>query len=116
MAGRVVKFKGERERLNEIVMKYAGRNIKRFYSIDAGVYEAGALPKKHKELMGLVGSLVLRCDDCITYHVIRSHEEGASGKEIEEALAIGLVIGVSITIPHMRRAMEIMDELKSKNP
>lgn len=112
---RIEKFEKERERLNEIVMRYAGRNIKRFYSIDAGVYEAGALSKKHKELMGLVGSLVLRCDDCITYHIFRCHEEGAIAKEIEEALAIGLVIGGSITIPHLRRALALWDELKGGN-
>ncbi|MDD5502798.1 MAG: carboxymuconolactone decarboxylase family protein [Candidatus Thermoplasmatota archaeon] len=109
---RVEKFKSERERLNEIVMKYAGKGTKRFYAIDSQAYKAGALSAKTKELLGLVGSLVLRCDDCITYHAIRCNEEGVSDEEMEEALHIGLVIGGSITIPHMRRAMECWDELK----
>ena len=106
------KFKEERERLNEIVMKYAGMEIKRFYSLDLQVYREGALPGKIKELMGLVASLVLRCDDCIKYHIIRCHEEGINDDELEEALAVGLVVGGSITIPHLRRALQAWDELK----
>jgi len=106
------KFKEERERLNEIVMKYAGIEIKRFYSLDSQVYREGALAGRIKELMGLVASLVLRCDDCIKYHIMRCHEEGISDGELEEALAIGLVVGGSITIPHLRRALQAWDELK----
>jgi len=106
------EFKEERERLNKIVMKYAGMEIKRFYSLDSQVYREGALPAKMKELMGLVASLVLRCDDCIKYHIIRCHEEGISDQELAEALAIGLVVGGSITIPHLRRALQAWDELK----
>jgi len=106
------KFKEERERLNEIVMKYAGMEIKRFYSLDSQVYREGALPAKTKELMGLVASLVLRCDDCIKYHIIRCNEEGINDKELEEALAVGLVVGGSITIPHLRRTLQAWDELK----
>lgn len=108
----IEKFKEERDRLNEIVMKYASMEIKRFYSLDSQVYREGALPAKIKELMGLVASLVLRCDDCIKYHIIRCHEEGISDEELEEALAIGLVVGGSITIPHLRRALQAWDELK----
>ena len=110
----IEKFKEERERLNKIVMKYAGMEIKRFYSLDSQVYRKGALPGKMKELIGLVASLVLRCDDCIKYHIIRCHEEGISNEEIEEALAIGLVVGGSITIPHLRRALQAWDELKNR--
>lgn len=105
-------FKKERERLNEIVMKYSGLSIKRFYSLDSQVYRQGALPAKTKELLGLVASLVLRCDDCIKYHIIRCHEEGVTSEELEEALTIGLVVGGSITIPHLRRAFQAWDELK----
>ena len=108
----IEKFKEERERLNEIVMKYAGKEIKRFYSLDSQVYREGALPAKTKELMGLVASLVLRCDDCIKYHIIRCNEEGINDDELEEALAVGLVVGGSITIPHLRRALQAWDELK----
>lgn len=111
---RIMKFQKERERLNRIVMKYGGTNIKRFYSIDSQVYKAGALPAKTKELLGLVASVVLRCDDCIKYHIIRCHEEKVNHSELEEALAIALVVGGSITIPHLRRAFDAWDELKSK--
>jgi AhpD family alkylhydroperoxidase len=107
-------FSKERERLNEIVMKYAGQGIKRFYSLDGQVYREGALNRKTKELMGLAASLVLRCDDCIKYHVIESHKAGAGTQEFEETLAIGLIVGGSIVIPHLRRAFELWDELQKK--
>jgi len=110
----IEKFQNERERLNEIVMKYAQLGIKRFYSLDGQVYRAGDLPAKFKEMLGLVASLVLRCDDCIKYHVIRCHEEGVTNEELEEAMAIGLVVGGSIVIPHLRRAFEAWDELVGK--
>jgi len=110
---RVSEFQADRQKLNELVMKYAGRNTKRFYSVDWQAYEPGALPGKTKELLGLVASLVLRCDDCVTYHVINCFEAGVSDGEIEEALGIGLVVGGSITIPHLRRAFRTWDELKS---
>jgi AhpD family alkylhydroperoxidase len=108
----IEKFKEERAKLNETVMKYSGLNIKRFYSLDSRVYREGALSTKTKELLGLVASLVLRCDDCIKYHIIRCHEEGVTSEELEEALAIGLVVGGSITIPHLRRAFQAWDELQ----
>jgi len=110
------RFRAEREKLNETVMKYAGREIKRFYSIDAQVYQDGALPAKTKELLGLVASLVLRCDDCISYHIIQCHENSVSDEELEEALAIGLVVGGSITIPHLSRALQSWDELRKTEP
>ena len=75
-----------------------------------GINRHSAIPKKYKELLGLVASLVLRCDDCIAYHVAQAQREGASREEIAEALAIGLVIGGSITIPHLRRVFEGMEE------
>jgi len=108
----VEQFKAERERLNEIVMKYAGLGIKRFYSLDSQTYREGALPAKTKELLGLVASLVLRCDDCIKYHIIQCDQEGVTSEELEEALTIGLVVGGSITIPHLRRALQSWDELQ----
>ncbi len=112
---RVQKFKAERERLNEIVMQYASLSTKRFFSLDSQVYRVGALPAQTKELLGLIASLVLRCDDCVTYHVIRCHEEGVSDAEMEESLSIGLVVGGSITIPHLRRALETWDELRAES-
>jgi len=107
-------FNAERERLNELVMEYAGQGIKRFYGLDGQVYRDGALPARTKEMLGLVASLVLRCDDCVRYHIIRCHGEGVSDAEIEEAMAIGLVVGGSITIPHLRRAFEAWDGLKAE--
>lgn len=110
----VAEFKKERERLNEVVMKYAGLETKRFFSLDSQVYrESGALPVKIKEMLGLVASLVLRCDDCITYHMIRCFEEGVSTAELDEALSISLIVGGSITIPHLRRAYDTWHELQS---
>jgi AhpD family alkylhydroperoxidase len=112
--GKMKKFMDERERLNRIVMKYGGTAIKRFYSLDSQVYREGALPKKIKELMGLVASLVMRCDDCITYHLNYCHEEGVTDDEMKETLAIALVVGGSITIPHLRRALDTWEELKKR--
>ncbi len=109
---RIERFKRERELLNKIVMKYAGLTTKRFYSLDGQAYRPGALPARIKELLGLVASLVLRCDDCVSYHLIRCHEEKVTSQELEEALAVGLVVGGSITIPHLRRAMRTWDELQ----
>ncbi|PJB83136.1 MAG: alkylhydroperoxidase [Acidobacteria bacterium CG_4_9_14_3_um_filter_49_7] len=106
------RFQKERDELNEIVLKYAGKNLKRFYSLDSAVYRDGALPAKTKELLGFTASLVLRCDDCILYHTIRCFEEGASSQEFEEAVTIGLAVGGSITIPHIRRAMKNWQELQ----
>jgi AhpD family alkylhydroperoxidase len=74
-------------------------------------YEAGVLDAKTKELMGLTASMVLRCDDCITYHLIRCREEGATNDELFEAFAVGLVVGGSIVIPHLRRAVATLEEL-----
>lgn len=113
--GIIDEFQKQREALNKLVMTYAGQGTKRFYSLDAQAYRKGALPVKIKELLGLVASFVLRCDDCIKYHIIRCFEEGVSDQELEEALLIGLVVGGTITIPHQRRAMQAWDELK-KNP
>ncbi|MDD2716956.1 MAG: carboxymuconolactone decarboxylase family protein [Candidatus Wallbacteria bacterium] len=104
-------FNKERERLNEIVMKYANTGIKRFYNLDWNAYQAGALDCKTKELLGLTASLVLRCDDCISYHMIQCHKSGISSEEIVEALNIGLIVGGSITIPHLRRALDLWDKI-----
>ena len=108
------QFQQEREALNELVMEYAGQGTKRFYSLDSQAYREGALSCKTKELLGLVASFVLRCDDCIKYHIIRCREEGVSDGELEEALFIGLIVGGTITIPHQRRALQAWDELKRK--
>ena len=106
------KFNKERESLNEIILKYSDEKIKRFFSLDSQAYRAGALDVKTKELLGLVASTVLRCDDCIKYHTIKCQEQGVTDKEYEEAMNIALVAGGSITIPHLRRAFKLWDELK----
>jgi AhpD family alkylhydroperoxidase len=111
-AGTIDKFQKQREELNRLVIEYAGQGTKRFYSLDSQAYREGALPCKTKELLGLVASFVLRCDDCIKYHIIRCFEEGVSDQELEEALFIGLVVGGTITIPHQRRAIQAWHELK----
>lgn len=99
-------FRDERERLNELILENSNLETKRFFNLDDKVYEEGALPKKTKELLGLVSSLVLRCDDCIEYHLNQCYDEGISNEKIVEALSIGLVVGGSITIPHLRKAYE----------
>jgi AhpD family alkylhydroperoxidase len=111
--GVVGEFSQERERLNEIVMRYADLTVKRFYGLDSQAYREGALPRKTKELLGLVASLVLRCDDCVKYHIVQCDEQEVSTAELVEALSIGLVVGGSITIPHLRRALEAWDELQA---
>src|SRR6056297_2033940 len=111
----IEKFKKEREQLNEIIMKNSKKNIKRFFNLDTNVYRDGALNSQTKEMLGLVSSLVLRCDDCILYHVIKCYEKGISDEEFEEIISIGLVVGGSITIPHIRKAFKNWDELKQKD-
>jgi len=111
---RVEKFEKDRESLNETVMKYANLNLKRFYSLDSQVYNDGALPAKVKELLGLVASLVLRCDDCILYHLIQCQKNDITDDELEEAITIGLAVGGSITVPHLRRVFRVWDEMKEK--
>lgn len=108
------KFKAEREELNRLVLERAGKEMKRFFNVDAGVYRDGALPARVKELLGLASSLVLRCDDCVAYHLTRCREEGVTDAELEEALAVGLVVGGSVTIPHLRRAFQRWEELKGE--
>jgi AhpD family alkylhydroperoxidase len=113
MSDSVEQFKEERERLNAIVLGRDNLAIKRFFGLDSAVYREGALDEKTKEMLGLVASLVLRCDDCISYHVIRSREVGVSDGEFDDVMSIGLVVGGSITVPHVRRAYQRWEELQS---
>ena len=110
---RVAQFKEERKSLNEIVMKYSTNKIKKFYSLDARIYKEETLPRKIKELIGLAASLVLRCDDCISYHLSQCYKHDVTDAELEETIAIALIIGGSITIPHIRRAFAFWDQLKN---
>ena len=105
------RFLDTRTRLNANVEKADNFLVKRFYNIDHNTYLEGALPAKYKELMGLVASSCLRCEDCINYHVIQSYRLGVSLAEQEEAINVALVVGGSIVIPHLRRAYELLAEL-----
>lgn len=107
---KIETFQTERTEYNEILAKYANSSQKRFYGLDAKTYENGALDKKTKELLGFTASLVLRCDDCILYHLIECHKAGVSSEELADAVSIGLLVGGSITIPHVRRAMAVWDK------
>ena len=105
------RFLDMRTRLNENVEKADNFLVKRFYNLDHNTYLEGALPAKYKELMGLAVSAVLRCDDCINYHIIQSYRLGVNRAEQEEAINVALVVGGSIVIPHLRRAYELLGEL-----
>ena len=105
------EFRSERERLNRIVMEHADLTTKRFFSLDTKAYAPGSLDGRTKEMLGLVSSLVLRCDDCVKYHLIRCQEEGCTTPEVMEVLSIGLIVGGSIVVPHMRRAVEFWEGL-----
>ena len=106
------EFRKFRERMNAEILGENNLVIKRFFALDTRTYEAGALDVKTKELLGLVASLVLRCDDCVTYHLTRCREEGVSRPEIFETLSVGLVVGGSIVIPHLRRAVDRWSDLE----
>ncbi|MCA1778668.1 MAG: carboxymuconolactone decarboxylase family protein [Xanthomonadaceae bacterium] len=115
MNDRVQQFAEYRQKMNERILATDNRVIKRMFSLDSLTYaEGGALEVKQKELLGLVASLVLRCDDCVSYHIGKAVEVGASRDEIVETMSIGLVVGGTIVIPHMRRAMEFLDEMTAE--
>lgn len=108
------EFRAFRERMNTRLLEAGNLDIKRFFALDTRVYDEGALPTRTKELLGLVASLVLRCDDCVTYHIVRCAEEGVSDEEMMEAFSVGLVVGGSIVIPHLRRAVDTLDQLRQQ--
>ncbi len=110
----LAEFKHFREKMNEAILAADNLVIKRFFALDTQTYHAGALDGKTKELLGLVASMVLRCDDCITYHIVRCREEGVTDEEFHEAFSVALVVGGSIVIPHLRRAVARLEELPSK--
>jgi ribonuclease HI len=105
------RFLETRARLNANVDKANNFLVKRFYNIDHNTYLEGTLPAKTKELMGMVASACLRCDDCIVYHAIQAYRLGVPRNEQEESLNVALVVGGSIVIPHLRRAYELLEEL-----
>ncbi|HET9485665.1 MAG TPA: carboxymuconolactone decarboxylase family protein [Xanthomonadales bacterium] len=113
MSDRVTQFTEFRKRMNERILEHDNQVVRRFFALDTQTYKDGALPLKTKELLGLVASLVLRCDDCVSYHVAQCREAGVTREEFFEAFSVGLVVGGSIVIPHLRRAVDFLDELEA---
>ena len=106
------EFNEFRREMNDKILDSGHLGIKRFFNLDTRAYDDGALPQRTKELIGLVASLVLRCDDCVTYHLGQCVELGISDAELHDALNVGLVVGGSIVIPHLRRAFARIEELR----
>lgn len=116
MGSKYQAFALYRQRMNERLLATDNRVIKRVFSVDSLAYqEGGALSVREKEMLGLVASLVLRCDDCVSYHLARGREVGLSREQLIEAMSVGLVVGGTIVIPHLRRAIEFLDDLETES-
>lgn len=111
MSKQVDEFNAYRQRMNDVILSKDNKVLKRFWSLDNQTYQDGALSVKTKELLGLVASMVLRCDDCIKYHLGTCHELGCTTEEIYEVFSVANLVGGSICIPHTRRAAEYWEEL-----
>jgi len=109
---RVEEFVEFRKRMNERILEHDNQVVRRFFALDTQTYKDGVLPTKTKEMLGLVASMVLRCDDCIGYHVAECRNAGVTRDEFFEIFSVGLVVGGSIVIPHLRRAVDFLDELE----
>ena len=109
---RLQAFTEFRQRMNDRILAQDNQVVRRFFALDTQTYKAGALDLKTKELLGLVASMVLRCDDCISYHVAQCKDAGVNRDEFFEAFSVGLVVGGSIVIPHLRRAVDFLDRLE----
>lgn len=110
----VAEFNDYRSRMNSAILEDNNKVLKRIFNLDTNAFAEGALDKKTKELLGLVASLVLRCDDCVKYHLEASHKEGLTKPEVVEALSIGTLVGGTIVIPHLRRAYEYWDAIEAE--
>ena len=104
-------FNAYRDKMNKKILDADNKAVKRFFSVDTIAYQPGALDVRTKEMMGLATSMVLRCDDCIKYHIIKCHENNVTKDEFFEIFSVALVVGGSIVVPHMRRAVEFLEEL-----
>ncbi len=113
-SSRLDAFRAKRNKMNEKILEQDHLGIKRFFNLDANTYREGALPSNTKELLGLVASSVLRCNDCIDYHLEQCAEAGWSREEIVDAMNVALVVGGSIVIPHLRHAVETLDLLEEE--
>jgi AhpD family alkylhydroperoxidase len=114
MTTRLDDFRSYRQRMNDRIFETDHLGIKRFFNLDTNAYTDGALDTKTKELLGLVASMVLRCNDCIDYHVLQCVDEGWQDEELYEAFNVALVVGGSIVIPHLRHAVETLDLLRAE--
>ena len=114
MTNRIDQFQAYRTKMNERILETDHLGIKRFYNLDTKAYENGALDAKTKELLGLVSSMVLRCNDCIDYHILQCVDAGWKDEELYDAFNVALVVGGSIVIPHLRHAVETLDLYRSK--
>lgn len=112
---KVKEFNDYRAKMNEKLMAQNNKVLKRFFNLDTNAYQDGALPSKTKELLGLVASMVLRCDDCIAYHLGKCYELGVTKDEVFEVYAIANLVGGSICIPHTRRAVEYWEALEAES-
>ena len=112
MSKLVEEFNDYRSRMNEKLLADNNKIVKRIFNLDTNAYADGALDVKTKELLGLVASTVLRCDDCIKYHLETSHKEGITKEEMMEAMGIATLVGGTIVIPHLRRAYEFWEALE----
>ena len=113
MRDKIDAFNKFRADMNEGILAGGTRETKRFFNLDGAVYRDGALSSKTKELLGLTASMVLRCNDCITYHILQSSERGVTREEFAEAFDVALIVGGSIVIPHVRHAQAILEELEA---
>ena len=111
---RVAEFTEFRQRMNERILGQDNQVIRRFFALDTQTYKDGALDLKTKELLGLVASMVLRCDDCISYHVAQCKDAGVNRDEFFECFSVALVVGGSIVIPHLRRAVDFLDRIEGE--
>lgn len=112
MSESVAQFSEYRARMNEVILGKQNKVINRLFNLDTNTYSEGALPVKTKEMLGLVASMVLRCDDCIKYHLGKCHEQQVTTEELYEVFAVANIVGGTIVIPHTRRAAEYWEELK----
>lgn len=111
MEAKTAKTRKYRAEMNEKILNSGFKDFQKFFALDHKAYVEGRVPVKYKEMMGLVGSMVLRCNDCIFYHLDRCVTEGATREELHEAMNIALIVGGSIVIPHLRYAFEMLEEL-----
>ena len=114
MTSRLDEFREQREKMNQKILASGHLGIKRFFRLDGAAYEDGALDSRTKELLGLVASAVLRCNDCVDYHLVQCVKAGYTDEELQDALNVALIVGGSIVIPHLRHAYETIELLRKE--